>query len=79
MLLQTDWEVYGSDFAGPVSLDDDYERVIVDEIPQLLSEEERALLQQQLRPPDTIALSEDVLIHNFALAKSFVQEAYNHE
>lgn len=78
MLLQTDWEVYGSDFAGPVSLDDDYERVIVDEIPQLLSEE-RALLQQRLRPPDTIALSEDVLIHNFALAKTFVQEAYNHE
>ena len=68
--------MYGSDFAGPVS--DDYERVIVDEIPQLLSEE-RALLQQQLRFPDTIALSEDVLIHNFALAKAFVQEAYNHE
>jgi hypothetical protein len=70
--------VYASDFAGPVSLDDAYERVIVDEIPQLLSEEERALLQQ-LRPPDTIALSEDVLMHNFALAKTFVQEAYNHE
>lgn len=47
MLLQTDWDVYASDFAGPVSLDGDYETV--DEIPELLSEEERALLQQ-LRP-----------------------------
>ena len=73
--MQVDWEEYGSDFTGPVPLDDDFERVVVDQVPQVLSEEERELLVQQLEPPHSVGLSEDILLHNFALAKSFIIEA----
>ena len=75
--MQVNWEEYGSDFTGPVSLDNDFDRVVVEQVPQVLSEEERELLAQQLQPPYSVGLSEDILLHNFALAKSFVFEACN--
>lgn len=60
-----------------MSLDDDLERVVVEQVPQVLTEEERELLTQQLQPPHSVGLSEDILLHNFAVAKSFVIEACN--
>ena len=75
--MQVNWEDYGSVFTGPVSLDDDVDRVVVEEVSQVLSEEERELLVQQLEPPYSVGLSEDILLHNFALANSFVFEACN--
>ena len=75
--VQVNWEEYGSDFTGPVSLDDDLDRVVVEQVPRVLSEEERDLLLQQLEPPHSVGLCQDVLLHNYALAKSFVLEACN--
>ena len=71
-----DWDSYGTDFAGPISSDEDFESVTVD-VPEILSEEEKRVLQDQLSPLESIGLSEDNLIHNFVIAKSFVCATFN--
>ena len=71
-----DWDRYGADFAGPVSADEEYESVTV-EVAEILSSEERRVLQDQLSPLESLGLSEDNLIHNFVIAKTFVCATFN--
>ena len=71
-----DWDRYGADFAGPVSTDEDYESVTV-EVPEILTSAERRVLQDQLSPLESLGLSEDNLIHNFVIAKTFVCATFN--
>ena len=68
--------MYGTDFAGPVSADEEYESVTV-EVAEILSPEERRVLQDQLSPLESLGLSEDNLIHNFVIAKTFVCATFN--
>ena len=70
------WDRYGTDFAGPISTDRDYVSVTV-EVPEILSEEERRMLKDQLSPLESMGLSEDNLIHNFIIVKTFVCDTYN--
>ena len=47
------------------------------EVPEILSSEERRVLQDQLSPRESLGLSEDNLIHNFVIAKTFVCATFN--
>lgn len=69
--IQADYHEYGCDFNGPVTIDDECTSVVVDELPQILTEEERQLLRQLLNSHDV--MSQDTLIHDFAIAKLFIQ------
>ena len=65
------WNSYGTDWEGPIPLKDDVEIVHVDQLPSILSEEQKATLQQQIELTGT--LTEEWMIKNFAIAKDFVQ------
>ena len=60
--LTLNWEEYGSDYTGPVSLDDDLDRVVVERVPQVLSEAERELLLQQLEPPHSVRMPSSIIM-----------------
>ena len=48
------WNSYGTDSEGPILLEDDLETVHVDKLPSILSEEQKATLQQQIVLTDTL-------------------------
>ena len=50
---QGHWNSYGTDWEGPIPLEDDLETVHVDQLPRILSEEQKATLQQQIVLTDT--------------------------
>lgn len=66
-------EEYGIDWSGPVPLADD-QTVMVDELPNILTHEERTTLSQQLTHSDT--LTEEWMIHSYTVAKVFVHAAF---
>ena len=47
------------------------------DVPEILSLEEKRVLQDQLSPLESLGLSEDNLIHNFVIAKTFVCATFN--
>ncbi len=51
----------------------DYQTVTVDDLPSILSDEERTTLSQQLTHSDT--LTEEWMIHSFTVAKVFIHAA----
>ena len=51
---QGHWNSYGTDWEGPIQLEDDLEIVHVDHLPSILSEEHKATLQQQVMLTDTL-------------------------
>ena len=69
------WNSYGTDWEGPIPLKDDVEIVHVDQLPSILSEEQKATLQQQIELTGT--LTEEWMIKNFAIAKDFVHNAHD--
>lgn len=69
------WNSYGTDWEGPIPLEDDVEIVHVDQLPSILSEEQEATLQQQIELTGT--LTEEWMIKNFAIAKDFVHNAHD--
>ena len=64
--------MYGTDLSGPVSVDNE-EGVVVQEVPNVLSEEEISLLKQQFVQPDMV--KEEIMLQNYMVAKSFVHSA----
>ena len=75
LLLQVDWDTYGADWEGPVSTDDDITRVTIEELEELLDESQRDELQTVLSPLSGNDFSEQGMIGQFALAKSFVYQS----
>ena len=69
------WNSYGTDWEGPIPLEDDLETVHVDQLPCILSEEQKATLLEQIVLTDT--LTEEWMIKNFAIAKDFVHNAHD--
>ena len=63
--------MYGTDLSGPVSVDNE-EGVVVQEVPNVLSEE-ISLLKQQFVQPDMV--KEEIMLQNYMVAKSFVHSA----
>lgn len=67
-----DMEFYGTDWNGPVPLDNDADIVVVDDLPPLLSSTQQQALKDQLPPSG--ALTEEWMITSFTIAKSFVHQ-----
>lgn len=72
LLLQGVIDEYGIDWSEPAPLEDE-QTVTVDNLPNILSDEERATLRQQLTHSDT--LTEEWMVHSFTVAKVFVHAA----
>lgn len=56
-------------------MDAEENTVLVDALPDFLSSEEKDTLSQHLTQPEV--LTEEAMIRNFAVAKTFVQSVYN--
>lgn len=70
-----DWDDYGIDWDGPVPhiSDDDTNTVVVEEIEDILSAEQKADLDDQLSSINpTLSLTESLLANQFATAKAFI-------
>jgi len=70
-------ETYGIDWGGPIALDDDATTVTVAELPQLLNDDERAILEthiQELSNGDSVP-TEECMLKQYTLAKLFIYEA----
>ena len=62
--------MYGSDFEGPVPVDDEENTVEVEDIAGYLSDEEKEALQQHFVEPN--ALKEDKMLLNYVIAKTYI-------
>ena len=69
---QINLDYYGTDWEGPVPLQDDEATVSVEELPELLSEVQQSTLRDLIPYQDQ--LSDDWMIHSFSVAKLFVHE-----
>ena len=68
-----DESLIGVDWLGPVPTEDDNHSVHVNDLPEYLSHEERETLWQHIAIDITsITLSEESLLHSFAVAKHYV-------
>lgn len=63
--------LYGADWDGPVPTDDDANRVVVENLPPLLSPTQQRALTDLL-PSNTPTLSEHWMIDTYTIAKTFV-------
>lgn len=71
---QTVSDDYGTDWEGPVTSVND-ENLEIDQLPDILSSDERAILLQQL--PTIETLNEAQLVHSYTVAKLFVHSVFN--
>ena len=55
--------MYGTDLSGPVSVDNDKEGVVIQKVPDVLSEEEISLLKQHFVQPDMA--KEEIMLQNY--------------
>jgi Tfp pilus assembly pilus retraction ATPase PilT len=67
-------ETYGIDWEGPVSVDDE-ETVTIEELADLLSNEEKEELRDMLSPMCTSLFSQQEMLCQFVMAKSFVNQS----
>ena len=70
--VQDDWDQYGVDYGGPVPLDDDENIVIVNEIDEMLSLEEKSDLRHHLENLQTDIFSQRDLLSEYLFARGFV-------
>lgn len=70
--VQDDWDQYGVDYGGPVPLDNDENTVIVDEIDEMLSPEEKSELRHHLENLQTDVFSQRDLLSEYLFARGFV-------
>ena len=68
--IQESWQDFGIDFEGPVPLDEDENPVVVEELPQFLSQEEMITLRQNIPQPDSV--NDEWMIQNYAIARSII-------
>ena len=68
--IQESWQDFGIDFEGPVPLDEDENPVVVEELPQLLSQEEMITLRQNIPQPDNV--NDEWMIQNYAITRSII-------
>lgn len=67
------WDTFGVDWEGPVPLDDD-STVTVEELQDILSDAQKQQLKGMLSPLSTSAFSEEGMLAQYLLAKSFVHQ-----
>lgn len=68
--IQESWQDFGIDFEGPVPLDEDENPVVVEELPQFLSQEEMITLRQNIPQPDSV--NDEWIIQNYAITRSII-------
>ncbi len=67
-----DWEDYGIDWDGPVP-EDDINTVLVAEVEDILSTEQKAELDARLLAINpTLCITDSILLHQFATARTFI-------
>lgn len=72
--MQVDWDTYGVDWEGPVPTDD-VTSVTIEELDDMLDDSQKDQLQALLSPLSNCDFSEQGMIGQFALAKSFVHQS----
>ena len=70
-----DWDTYGVDWEGPVPLDDDVSTVTVEELSDMLTDSQKDQLKVLLAPLSASDFSQQAMLGQFAIAKSFVQQS----
>ena len=69
--VQAKWESFGIDWEGPVPLDDEI-TVTVEELHHLLTDAQKEHLKGLLAPLSGSAFSQETMLVQFLLAKSYV-------
>ena len=64
--------MYGIDWNGPVPIDDDSNIVVVKQPEDILSNDETCQLELLLAPVTSVNFSQEAMIAQYALAKSFI-------
>lgn len=62
---------YSVDGEGPVPTDDDEATVVVEELPEFLSVEERATLRQHIAHNNSL-LTDEWVVQNFLIVRQFI-------
>lgn len=70
--MQANWDDYGIDYDGPVSLDDDQDAVTVEEISDLLSDVQKDALTTELERMGGDSFSQLEMLSKYTVAKTFV-------
>ena len=68
-----DWDTYGVDWKGPVPLDDDVSTVTV-ELSDMLTDSQKDQLKALLAPLSASDFSQQAMLGQFAIVKSFFQQ-----
>ncbi len=68
-----DWDDYGIDWNGPVPSTDPYTNtVVVQEVEELLTEDQKTQLDAEVGPINPSCLVEEILLNHFSAAKRYV-------
>ena len=74
LLVQVNWDSFGVDWEGPIPLDDD-NTVTVEELEDLLSDTQKQHLKESLAPLSGSTFSQESMLAQFLLAKSYVYQS----
>ena len=73
-LVQVNWDNFGVDWEGPIPLDED-NTVTVEELEDLLSDTQKQHLKESLAPLLGSTFSQESMLAQFLLAKSYVHQS----
>ena len=76
IFIQVNWDSFGIDWEGPIALDDE-STVTVEELEDVLSDAQKQHLKGLLAPLSGSAFSQESMLAQFLLAKSYVHQ-YGH-
>lgn len=72
-MLQADWDDYGVDWEGPVSLCEE-DSVSVQELEEMLTDTQKVELQEQLTTHRAQMFCQEAMLQQYVTAKSYVYE-----
>ena len=74
--IQTNWDNYGIDWEGPVSLDDE-DTVTVEELTEMLTDTQKVELREQVDGLDAHSFSQLDMLRQYVVARSYVYDNCN--
>lgn len=76
LLFLQDWDDYGIDWGGPVPHDHHDNGVVIEDVGEILSMEQRSELEEEMNENNPLcSIAEDVLVHQYSAAKQYVELA----
>ena len=76
LCIQANWDDYGIDWGGPVSLDGE-DTVTVEELTEMLNETQKVELREQLDGLDANSFSQIDMLRQYTVARSYVYDNCN--